>query len=54
MKNIDAKSHRIQQLVQMAFNMFKDIPEEMVDRLKELHMNDTRPLRDIESEVYLI
>ena len=29
MKNIDAKSHRIQQLVQMAFSMFKDIPEEI-------------------------
>lgn len=54
MKNIDAKSHRIQQLVQMAFSMFKDIPEEMVDRVKELYMNDTRPLRDIEREILLL
>lgn len=54
MKNIDAKSHRIQQLVQMAFSMFKDIPEEMVDRVKELYMNDIRPLRDIEKEILLL
>lgn len=54
MKNIDAKSHRIQQLVQMAFSMFKDIPEEMVDRVKELYMNDIRPLRDIEREILLL
>ena len=35
--NIDAKSHRIQQLIQMASNMFKDIPEEMVNKVKELY-----------------
>lgn len=52
--NIDAKSHRIQQLIQMASNMFKDIPEEMVDRVRELYMNDTRSLRDIEKEILLL
>ena len=54
MKNIDAKSHRIQQLVQMAFSMFKDIPEEIVDKVKKIYMNDTRPLRDIEKEILLL
>ena len=52
--NIDAKSHRIQQLIQMASNMFKDIPEEMVARVKELYINDTRPLIDIEKEILLL
>ena len=52
--NIDEKSHRIQQLIQMASNMFKDIPEEMFDKVKELYMNDTRPLRDIEKEILLL
>lgn len=52
--NIDEKSHRIQQLIQMASNMFKDIPEEMFDKVKELYMNDTRLLMDIEKEILLL
>lgn len=54
MENIELKNQRIEQLIQMLSDMFKDIPEEMVISVRKLYMNDKRTLSDIEKEILVL